>query len=115
MKPFQPLLHPRRSDRFWAIHRLKFRVDCPGFQPFEFEETNHHSLFHINPKRISMHLKFDARLTRQMTKGSFNMNMKDGYLLHMLVVSEMKAPAGSRYRGGYELVDPRYNLREDRS
>jgi hypothetical protein len=44
-------------------------MDRPGFQPFEREETSHRWLFHRNPKRICIRLKFDDCLTRQTAKG----------------------------------------------
>jgi hypothetical protein len=44
-------------------------VDRPGFQPCEHEETNHRSLFHINPKRIYIRLESGGRRTRQIGKG----------------------------------------------
>jgi hypothetical protein len=69
VKVSPPLLHCRESEHFWAIHRLKFGVDRPGFQPFEREETDRRSLFQINPKRICRLSRFDVRLTRQIPKG----------------------------------------------
>jgi hypothetical protein len=69
VKPSPPLLDYRSGEGFWAIHRLNFGVDHPGFQSFEREETNHHSLFHISPQQICRGLRFDGCRTRQIAKG----------------------------------------------
>jgi hypothetical protein len=44
-----PILHRRESERFRPVRRLKFGADILGFQPFEREGTDHHSLFHLIP------------------------------------------------------------------
>jgi hypothetical protein len=49
--------------------QFKFDMDHPEFQSFEREQTNHHSLFRIYPKRICMHLESDGCITRQIAKG----------------------------------------------
>jgi hypothetical protein len=107
-----PVLHCRSSEHFWAIHRLKFGVDCPGFQPFQRKETNHRSLFRINPKRIGTYLKFESRLTRQIAKRRrvISREMRGmGTCYIFLLFTRWRLEQGSRYGAGYKLMDPLYH------
>jgi hypothetical protein len=47
LKASLPLLHRRESERFPAIHRLKFGVAIFNFQASKREEANHRSLFYL--------------------------------------------------------------------
>jgi hypothetical protein len=45
------------------------RCVSPWRQPFDCEEINHRWLFHINPKRIYIWLKFDDHRSQKIVKG----------------------------------------------
>jgi hypothetical protein len=65
-------------------------------------------LFHINPKRIRIHLKFDDHLTRQIVKGQMGVSREIrgmGICYICPLFTWWRLQQSSRSGGGHEFMD----------